>query len=202
MSETSACSVAGCRQPAAALFQTRAVCREHFVVACYDRLDEYRDRLSDRPYPPESTQALWEFVTEASQQLIAMTQQASHLDNLERARLLDLLLCVAELSQRLRRSPRKAAVLPVLLRCQEPGRGWEEVGVTRFLSRCGALIECRNPIQAGDGLLLARIDNGKKVQARVVWTNPGKEGTQEVGLEFLTGENFWELDWDIIETAT
>jgi hypothetical protein len=35
-----------------------------------------------------------------------------------------------------------------------------------------------------------------------VWTNPGKEGTQEVGLEFLTGENFWELDWDVIETAT
>ncbi len=201
MPETSACSAAGCQQPATAHLETCALCREHFVTSCYDRLDEYRDRVSDRPYPAESTGALWQFVTEASQQLITMTQEASHLDNLERARLLDLLLCVAELSQRLRRSPRKAAVLPVLLRCQEPGRGWEEVGVTRFLSRCGALIECRNTTQPGDGLMLARIDNGKKVQARVVWCNPGKEGTQEVGLEFLTGENFWELDWDTIEAA-
>jgi PilZ domain-containing protein len=202
MSETSACSVAGCKQPAAAHLEMRALCREHFVTACYDRIDEYRDRLSDRPYPLESTEGMWQFVNESSQQLIAMTQQVSHLENLERARLLDLLLCVAELSQRLRRSPRKAAVLPVLLRCQEPGRAWEEVGVTRFLSRCGALIECRNPVQVGDALLLARIDTGKKVQARVVWSNPGKEGTYEVGLEFLSGENYWELDWDAIETAT
>jgi hypothetical protein len=82
MSETSACSVAGCHQPAVAPLETHALCREHFVAACYDRLDEYRDRLSDRPYPVESTGALWQFVTEASQQLITMTQQASHLDNL------------------------------------------------------------------------------------------------------------------------
>lgn len=202
MSQTNACRVAGCDKPSAASLEARALCREHFVTACYDRLDEYRDRLTNRPYPVESTEVMWRFVTEASRQLIALTQQAENLDNLERARMLDLLLCVADLSQRLRRSPRKPAVLPVLLRCQEPGRAWEEVGVTRFLSRCGALVECRNPAQAGDGVLLARIDTGKKVQARVVWCNPGKEGTQEVGLEFLSGENFWELDWEAIEKAT
>jgi len=141
------------------------------------------------------------FLTECTRQATDLSQHAEELDNLARARLLDILLSAADLSRHLRRSPRKVATLALRLHCEKPGRTWEEETKTRVLSRHGALVECQHPAQSGDALLVLRLDSGRQALARVVWCHQKEEGRREIGIEFLDCDNFWELDWSAVETT-
>ena len=97
-----------------------------------------------------------------------------------------------------RRSPRKAASIPLWLR-QEQGRIWEEETETRMLSRYGAGVECRRLVAPGSTLAVVRRDNGQRAQARVVYCRYNAQGHREMGLEFLHCDNFWDLDWSFTE---
>jgi hypothetical protein len=83
----------------------------------------------------------------------------------------------------------------VWLRREGRGRAWEEETETRVLSRYGAALQCRHSIGAGDTVVIVRKDNGRRANARVSYCQYDAEGRREVGIEFLSSDNFWGVDW-------
>ncbi len=103
--------------------------------------------------------------------------------------------------QRPRRSPRRAASIPVWLRREGQVRTWEEETETRVLSRYGAGLQCRHSIESGATVAIVRKDNGQRANARVIYCRYNAQGCREIGLEFLDCENFWGVDWSFAEPA-
>ncbi|PYU28635.1 MAG: hypothetical protein DMG31_19620 [Acidobacteria bacterium] len=115
-------------------------------------------------------------------------------NNLERAQLLDILLWASELYGRLRRGPRVRASIPILVRSEDAQKPWEEKTETRELSVHGFSFLCRHELRDGDALLCVRLDNGRRVGARVAWARPKDSGETEAGLEFVTETDFWGME--------
>ena len=107
----------------------------------------------------------------------------------------------SELGTHLRRSPRKAAAIPVWLTSERLGSAWEEDTETLQVSRYGALMSCKHPAKAGETLHVIRADTGQKVMARVAWQRPLENNGVPMGIEFVSCDNFWGLDWGAIEEA-
>lgn len=201
MTEAQRCSFSGCEQVPATSLDTHPFCREHFISTCYERLDECERWLGERPFHGKRSESMRNFLTECNQQVLALNRMVENLTNLERARLSEIAQLASALGRRMRRSPRMAAFVPVRLHSKIPGHPWEEETKTRSLSRYGALLECQNPIRTGERLLVVREGTGLEADARVVWNVPKRSGRQEVAIEFLNCDNFWELDWSTSETA-
>ena len=200
MAKTASCSIAGCERVALATLDARSFCPEHFVSTCYQNIDRYTHFVKGKGNYEMTAESMRHFLTECTGQATDLGHQVKNLDNLARARLLDILMSAGELSRHLRRSPRKVATLAVQLRCEKPGRAWEAETRTRVLSRYGALVECSHAAETGDALLVSRLDTGRQTQARVVWCRK-EEGRREIGLEFLDCDNFWDLDWSAREAS-
>jgi len=195
------CKCPGCEDPPAATLEGQPYCKEHFMSACYLRLDECSEQLSQRPVAHELSDQMWSFLSACIEQANALTRAPFSQDSLERARLLDIRHTAMELRARLRRSPRLAASRLVRLLCETPGRPWQEVSQTFLISRFGAMLECKNLVRADDWLFVERLDTGTRARARMAWRSPGKSGSFCVGLEFLDSENFWGLSWTNSEPA-
>lgn len=199
MSRNQTCVSGNCGRNASAALDVRALCREHFILACYSDLDEYGRLLEESRYRDTTTELVRRFLSECTRQTADLAQTTRDLDNLERARLLDILLRAGELSRHLRRSPRKIACMPVRLICDKLGHSWEEPTQTRVISRYGAAVECSHPVEVGDALMLSRLEGGMQVRARVAWRQPKSFDRNEIGLEFLQADNFWEIDWTTVD---
>ncbi len=184
----------GCERSAAAVLQKRVLCREHFISGCYEQLEACGGQLQERPLQVVDAGAVRELVGECAGQAASLAQSANDLDNLERAQLLDILLWAGELSQRLRRSERKASAIPIRLRSEKPGRPWEEHTETQVVSRHGAMVECTHAVETGEMLEVLRLDTGQQAQARVVWNRPKVSGRLEIGLEFVDAVALWDPD--------
>ena len=201
MNELQRCAVSGCNEPKVGSLDFRPLCRTHFIATCYEQMEEYARLLEGRQFQGTSAETLRRFLTECTRQAADLAHSVGDLDNLERARLLDILQRATELGQHLRRSARKVMAVAIKLRYEKLGHGWEEDTLTRVLSYYGALIECRHPVEIGDLLVLTRTDTGRKVRARVAWRRRRKNAPAEVGLEFLNCDNFWDLDWEESEAV-
>jgi hypothetical protein len=196
MQKHETCSAGGCGRVSAAALDVRPLCREHFIASCYSNLDEYGRLLEESRYRDTTTELVRRFLSDCTRNAADLAQSARDLDNLERARILDILLRAGELSRQLRRSPRKVATIPIRLSSDKLGQSWEELTITRVISRFGAAVDCSHPVDSGDALLLERQDRPEKVRARVAWVQPKEgDGRSEIGLEFLQSENFWDIDW-------
>lgn len=195
------CQIQRCQKTAGAFLGSRALCQEHFIAACYAELKGLSDRLELERFRDVAVESAGSFVQECVQQASALARKAQDLENLEQARLIDILFWGTELGRRLRRSPRKAASIRVRLRCDRPGHAWEEETQTVMLSQYGALVACQHRVEAGETLSVARLDIGREAQARVAWILHREPGPMQIGIEFLETGNFWELDWKTIETA-
>jgi hypothetical protein len=114
--------------------------------------------------------------------------------NLERAQLLDILLWASELYGRLRRGPRVRANIPILVRCEDEQKPWEEKTHTSQLSVHGFSFACRHELRGGDTLTCVRLDTGRRVGARVVWARANDAGETEAGVEFMTEIDFWGME--------
>lgn len=189
------CCVAGCDQPAIVLLMTRPLCVEHFISISYERIDEFTHAVTEHRFYETIAEQMWQFVVDCVARSADLTQCAERLDNLSRARLLDVLLRAAELSRYLRRSPRRLAAVPVRLRCEKLGRHWEEESQTQVLSRFGAMLDCQHAAEVGDTLQVTRLDTGGEVRARVAWSKKGDSGRTEIGIELMNCENFWCMEW-------
>lgn len=193
------CSCSGCSELATVQLELRPFCVPHFIDTAYARLDECSRAVADHQFQEASAESAWVLLVECIERAADLTQTAEALDNLQRARLLDILLVSAELSRHLRRSPRKTVTVAVRLRCDKLGRSWEGEAATRVLSRHGAMLDCEHSAEAGDLLTVVRLDTHEEVKARVAWQRPGSRGGQELGIEFLSADNFWGLKWDTAE---
>lgn len=196
MSNSSNCRFSGCSQPGTVLMENRPLCVAHFVSIGYERLDEYDRAVTEHKFHEGSAEAVWVFLLECIERAADLTQSAEQIDNLQRARLLDILLRAAELSRHLRRSARKTMTISVRIRCEKLGRFWEEDTQTRVLSRHGVMLDCTHSAEPGDKLTIKRLDTSDEVEGRVAWRRPGSEGRFSLGIEFLHAENFWALKWE------
>ena len=204
MTNIEKCNTAGCGQAVAASLDGEALCREHFISVCYTRLDRYDEIRRGPGLSATDTESVRRFIHECTRFADEIEHSAQDLDNLERAKLLHIILTASELGRHLRRSPRKVAAIAVRLSSEKLGGAWEEDTETVLVSRYGALVRCKHPAKAGETLHVIRADTGEKALARVAWQRPsGNSGGEDtrIGVEFVACENFWGLDWGIVEDA-
>src|ERR1700687_6030132 len=98
-----------------------------------------------------------------------------------------------------RRSDRKIASFPIWLRNEDMGPVWEEETETQMVSRCGAGLRCRHLVSAESIVVIIRQDTGRRAKARVRYSRFNPDGKRELGVEFITNDNFWDLDWNSSE---
>ncbi len=195
------CRIADCSQAVASSLDGEAFCREHFISECYTRLDRYDEIRKGPGLSITDTESLRRFIHECTRQADEIEHSAMDLDNLDRAKLLHIILSASELGRHLRRSPRKVVTIAVRLSSEKIGGAWEENTETVLVSQFGALVRCKHAAKAGETLEVMRADTGEKALARVAWQRPlGNDGTR-IGVEFVSCENFWGLDWGAVEEA-
>jgi hypothetical protein len=175
----------------------RSVCRTHYLGYCYKRLEAISQSISVRDYSmtQEEAEMASRFLQDCMRSAADFASSEQMPSNLERAQVYDVLLWASELHGRLRRSHRKAAKFPVLLRSDMPGRVWEVRTETEVVSRHGMRFTCHADIRAKDTLTCIRLDNGRRAEAIVAWARIGDSGITEAGVEFVREENFWGLAW-------
>jgi hypothetical protein len=196
--ETENCSSLECWRVAIASLEAHPLCRKHFIDSCEAELEAYQRRLIENRLGDVSPEMAKRFVHQCLQQADNIERSAGDLDDLDRERLLNLIVLVAELGRHLRRSPRTVTSIAIQVRSEKSGQRWEEQTETRLISRYGALVKCQHYLEIGESLRVVRLDNGRKAVARVAWHARRQDGQPEVGIEFPDCDNFWELDWNRI----
>lgn len=201
MTRIEQCSIVGCSQVGAASLDGEAFCREHFISVCYTRLDQYDEMTRVPGRNVTDTESVRRFINECTRSADEIEHAGLNLDNLDRAKLLHIILSASELGRHLRRSPRKVATIPVRLSSEKLGGAWEEETETVLVSRFGALVRCKHPAKAGETIQVLRADTGEKALARIAWQRPLDNNDIRIGVEFVACENFWGLDWGVVEEA-
>lgn len=199
MGNSAQCGVTSCDQAAGAELEGEALCRGHFISVCYAQLERYDEMQKAHRLNVSDAESVRRFINQCSRQADEIEHTANDLDNLDRARLLHIILWANELGRHLRRSPRKVASIPVRLRCDKLGSAWEEETQTLLLSLDGAALRCGHTAKPGEPVQLVRLDTGQEVQARVAWQRPAESDGIRIGVEFVDCDNFWGLDWGAIE---
>jgi len=202
MTPVKKCDAEGCEQSGSALLDTRSFCRQHFISVCSARLSAYtllqqECRLGEIPL-----ELLKHFIHGCMHEADRIEKSSRDLDNHERARLLDIILQAADLGRHLRRSPRKAATIPIQVYSREPREAWQEDTETLLISRYGALTKCEHPVEIDEMVHVVRTDTGRAADARVAWLLSRGDGPRAIGIEFLDTDNFWGLDWDAKPSET
>jgi hypothetical protein len=195
------CAVTDCKERVAASLLGEWLCRNHFISTCYARLDGYEEKQKGPGLSKADAESVRRFINECTRQADEIEHTAQDLDNLERAKLLHIILSASELGCHLRRSPRKAVSIAVRIISDKIGGAWEENTETVLLSQYGASVRCNHPTKTGDRIQVLRADTGRKAEARVAWQRPSENDGNRIGVEFIGCENFWDLDWAAIEEA-
>jgi hypothetical protein len=91
------CDTGNCGRPAMSSLELKHLCVDHFIARCYERLNECNaNRFSD---PGEAASvSIDRFLHSCAQQAAGLVHPMRGLDNLERARLFDILLWASELA--------------------------------------------------------------------------------------------------------
>jgi hypothetical protein len=200
MTNSKQCGVSGCLGAVACALDGRSVCVEHFISLCYARLDAYDEIRKGSGLKITDTDSARRFIQECTRAADGIEHAGQNLNNLDRAKLVHIILSASELGRHLRRSPRKVATIPVKISSEALG-AWEEETETVLVSRHGALVRCKHPAKAGDTLRFQRADTGDIALARVAWQRFLDQGEVRIGVEFVACENFWGLDWGVVEEA-
>jgi hypothetical protein len=201
MPDLEKCHMDACTETIAASLDSEPLCRGHFISVCYARLDQYDEIRKGPGLDATNTESVRRFVHECTRFADEMEHSTKNLDNLDRAKLLHIILSASELGRHLRRSPRKAAAIAVRLSSEKLGGVWQEDTETVLVSRYGALVRCKHAAKAGETLHVIRADTGEKTLARVAWQRPTGTEDVRIGVEFVSSENFWGLDWGVVEEA-
>ena len=91
------CDTGNCGRPAMSSLGLKHLCVDHFIARCYERLSVCSaNRFAD---PDEATSvSIDRFLHSCAQQAAGLVHPLRGLDNLERARLFDILLWASELA--------------------------------------------------------------------------------------------------------
>ncbi len=164
-------------------------------MACYTGIDHFTRRLREARFQETGADTVMDFLVECTRQATDIANGHDSLSNLDRARVLDILLRASELGSRLRRSARRLLEIAVKIQSVKLGNTWEEDSVTRVLSQHGAALRCLHPVENGAIVTVTRLDNGRHARARVAWSRVLDNDGLEIGVEFLESENFWGMNW-------
>ena len=189
------CKVADCHMAGTIVLGPEYFCREHFIAACYERLDAVREKLGRRRPSEEASEEIRAFLHQCTEQAAELTRNPFSQDALERARLLDILHTATDLGRHMRRSVRREKAFEVRVQCETPGRPWAEEMRTVQVSQYGGMFECAHLVRPEDWLFVERVDTGIRTRARMAWRGPAKGGRFMLGLEFTDYDNFWGLNW-------
>lgn len=157
-------------------------------------LESRSARLRELSFEPAATAAFRDFMATCAKQAEQLVADSRFTHAHGKNGLLDFLLRVSQLSQRIRRSPRKNSTVAVWLRREDPYSTWQEETWTVSVSRHGAGLICHRPVQKGGTLVLCRKDKGSRAEATVVYTMRDAEGRKQIGVQFRDPTDFWDLD--------
>lgn len=188
------CAAETCVEAPVASLDERQVCRTHFLAGAYRHLESIAAQIQEPHFHSRHGELASRFLEQCMREVTNIACATDPPGNLERAQLLDILLWASELYGRLRRGPRVRASIPVVIRSEDSDKPWEEKAETRLLSMHGFSFVCWHELHSGDPLTCIRLDNGRRVEARVAWARSKDSGETEAGVEFLTDEDFWGLD--------
>ena len=91
------CSERACHSAAATSLDQQAFCLNHFLLRCYAKLEAVDPRGQKSREERVDLAAMRAFIEECSQRALEVSLRRANLTNLERARLLDILLWASEL---------------------------------------------------------------------------------------------------------
>jgi hypothetical protein len=100
------CSMDSCENAAAASLAQQALCLDHFLYCCYEHLDCLDPRRDGSGLDSVNLDLTKTFVEECSRKALDVSLQYPNITNLQRGRLLDVLLWAGELFILLRTSSR------------------------------------------------------------------------------------------------
>ncbi len=101
------CKVDSCARSAVTDLAGKDLCLDHFLTSCYERLDELEPVVSSRSLEGAENQAACAFLEECSKRTLFICLRHECLSNLDRSRLLDILLQTGHLQLQLRQPVRK-----------------------------------------------------------------------------------------------
>jgi hypothetical protein len=188
------CAGASCSATAAIDFDGRQFCLDHFLPACITELEARNERLRNLPFDPAATEAFKTFITNCAKQAEKLAEDPRFAQAHTTTSLLDFLLRISQLTQKIRRSPRTTSSIAVWLRREDPHQTWHEETWTVSTSRHGAALLCRRPVEKGGTVVLCRKDKGSRATAQVVYSRRDSEGRKQIGIQFCDPVNFWDLD--------
>jgi hypothetical protein len=100
---SSSCKASGCTQSSVVGIGGQDLCLDHFFSACYQRLDKLEKVVCRGSLTPAELRAAFSFLDECADRTLFISFRSESLSNLERSRLLEILLSCGDLQQLLRR---------------------------------------------------------------------------------------------------
>jgi hypothetical protein len=91
------CRVRSCSSAAITTLDHQALCLNHFLLRCYERLEGLDPRGRKCSAEPLEVVSMRAFIEECSRKALDVSLQSENLTNLQRGRLLDILLWAGEL---------------------------------------------------------------------------------------------------------
>jgi hypothetical protein len=91
------CRADSCGGAAITTLDHQALCLNHFLSRCYERLEGFDPRGRKFSAEPVDLASMRAFIEECSRKALDVSLQSKHLSNLQRGRLLDILLWAGEL---------------------------------------------------------------------------------------------------------
>lgn len=91
------CTVGSCSSAATITLDYQALCLNHFLMRCYEGLDGLDPRGRKFSAEPIDMVSMRAFIEECSRKALDVSLQSQNLSNLQRGRLLDILLWAGEL---------------------------------------------------------------------------------------------------------
>jgi hypothetical protein len=192
--EASRCTGASCDATAAIDFAGRSLCLDHFLPTCIAELESRNDRLRTLSFDAAATEAFKTFIANCAKQAKKLAEDPRFTQAHTKTSLLDFLLRISQLTQHIRRSQRTMSAVPIWLSREDPHQTWHEETWTVSVSRHGAALLCRRPVEKGGTVVLCRKDKGSRATAQVVYSLRDSEGRKQIGVQFCDPINFWDLD--------
>jgi hypothetical protein len=91
------CTADSCSSAAVTSLDRKALCLNHFLQRCYERLEGLDPRGRKFSAEPVDLTSMRAFIEECSRKALDVSLQSQNLSNLQRGRLLDILLWAGEL---------------------------------------------------------------------------------------------------------
>ena len=105
MQTSAACSFAGCSRPVVTIFRHESLCLDHFCSKSYEFLDSVDQHLQSGSASPSCTTEQLRVADECARKALEVCLSKMIHHNLERARLLDILLWSGDIANAASRQP-------------------------------------------------------------------------------------------------